>query len=151
MAAFALDISSPTMAASRVPLGGQSMVIGRGREAQVFLDSRTISRRHAEISCDPFGRWWIRDLGSHNGTVVNGSRVTEHLLKLGVYVQVGEFSVALAALEEYKVLPHRVDTKTATTVAVVEAAETGRIASLRDFEEPRLAATHLSILSDFGQ
>src|SRR3954447_14343416 len=117
MAAFALDISSPTMAASRVPLGGQSMVIGRGREAQVFLDSRTISRRHAEISCDPFGRWWIRDLGSHNGTVVNGTRVTEYLLKLGDQMQVGEFSMALAAVEESKAA----EPKTTAAVAVVDA------------------------------
>jgi pSer/pThr/pTyr-binding forkhead associated (FHA) protein len=75
-------------------------VIGRAREAQIFLDSRTISRRHAELSCDPFGRWWIRDLGSHNGTSVNGNRITEHLLKLGDQIQMGEFAISLVTVED---------------------------------------------------
>jgi len=146
MPAFVMDVSSPNAPPARRPLAGQNLIIGRAREAQFFLDSRTISRRHAEMSCDPFGRWWIRDLGSHNGTLVNGTRVTECVLKPGDLVQVGEFSLALSTVEQTPApLP-----ATVTSVPVVEA-EGGRIASLRDFEVPRLAATHLSILSDFGQ
>lgn len=147
MPAFALDILSPNAPASRQALVGQNLIIGRAREAQIFLDSRTISRRHAEIYCDPFQRWWIRDLGSHNGTLVNGNRVSEHLLKPGDQVQVGEFSMSLAAVEDSR---PGYEPTTATKVPVVET-ETGRIASLRDFDTPRLAATHLSILSEFGQ
>ena len=145
MAAFVLDAVSPSAPPSRHALAGQNLIIGRAREAQIFLDSRTISRRHAEFHLDPFGRWWIRDLGSHNGTVVNGVRVTEHLLKPGDVVQVGEVSLTLSAVEETPAPP-----ATTARVAVVEA-QGGRIAALRDFESPRLAATHLSILSDFGQ
>ena len=147
MATFSLDISSPSAPPSRVSLAGQQLIIGRAKEAQIFLDSRTISRRHAEIIHDPFGRWWIRDLGSHNGTLVNGGRVQEHLLKHGDLVQVGEFSLALStSSDDSAALPP-------TKVASVPLSESGggRIASLRDFESPRLAAEHLSILSDFGQ
>ena len=147
MAGIAIDISSPSAPTARRTLAGQSLILGRAKDAQIFLDSRTISRRHAEFNCDPFGRWWIRDLGSHNGTLVNGNKVTEYLLKPGDLVQVGEFSITLASLEESK---PPVEATSGTAPGLVEK-ETGRIASLRDFESPRLAATHLSILSEFGQ
>ncbi len=147
MPAFALDILTPNAPASRRPLAGQNLVVGRAKDAQIFLDSRTISRRHAEFSCDPFGRWWVRDLGSHNGTLVNGNRVTEHLLKPGDQVQVGEFSLSLASLDESK---PALQPESGTKV-FMQDGESGRVASLGDFESPRLAAMHLSILSEFGQ
>lgn len=147
MTAFAIDILTPNAPASRLPLSGQDLIVGRAKDAQIFLDSRTISRRHAQFSCDPFGRWWVRDLGSHNGTLVNGNRITEHLLKPGDQVQVGEFSLSLSSVEESK---PSLEPATTSKVAVQEN-ETGRIAALRDFESPRLTAMHLSILSEFGQ
>ncbi|MEM1447312.1 MAG: FHA domain-containing protein, partial [Planctomycetota bacterium] len=49
--------------------------IGRSSEALPLTD-QTISRRHAEMTPDA-GRWILRDLGSSNGTFVNGVRVTE--------------------------------------------------------------------------
>lgn len=147
MPSFAIDILTPNAPASRLPLSGQDLIVGRAKDAQIFLDSRTISRRHAQFSCDPFGRWWVRDLGSHNGTLVNGNRITEHLLKPGDQVQVGEFSLSLSSVEESK---PSLEPATSTKVAMQDA-ETGRIAALRDFESPRLTAMHLSILSEFGQ
>lgn len=147
MPGFALDILTPNAPPLRRNLEGQDLVIGRARDAQIFLDSRTISRRHAQFSCDPFGRWWIRDLGSHNGTLVNGNRVTEHMLKPGDHVQIGEFSLSLATLQEE---PAPAPSEQTTQVNMQDA-ETGRISSMRDFETPRLAATHLSTLSEFGQ
>lgn len=146
MSNLALDISSPSTTPSQAALVGQQLVIGRGKEAQIFLDSRTISRRHAEIVHDPFGRWWIRDLGSHNGTLVNGQRIKEHLLKPGDLVQVGEFSLKLSSSVENPAEP------AASTAGVTMSDEGGgRIAALKDFEPPRLGAAHLSILSEFGQ
>src|SRR5690242_9014970 len=102
MAGIAIEISSPSAPASRRTLSGQNLIVGRSKDAQIFLDSRTISRRHAEFNCDPFGRWWVRDLGSHNGTLVNGNRVTERLLNPGDLVQVGEFSMAVSSVEDTK-------------------------------------------------
>ena len=124
------------------------MIVGRVRDAQIFLDSRAISRRHAEFNRDPFERWWVRDLGSHNGTLVNGNRITEHLLKPGDIVQVGEFSLTFANVQESSpLLAH-----SAARISFGDAGS-GKIAGLRDFagDPPRLGATHLSILSDFGQ
>src|SRR6478735_3120415 len=78
-----------------VPLRRHQLTIGRSDEADIRLDHGTVSRRHAEISRDPFGRWWIRDLGSRNGLKVGANKVAEHLLSKGERVRVGCFIVHL--------------------------------------------------------
>ncbi len=50
------------------------LVIGRAPEATVTVSAPTVSRQHLQVSFDG-GRWWGRDLGTLNGTFVNGSRV----------------------------------------------------------------------------
>mgnify|MGYP000011631060 CR=1 FL=1 len=49
--------------------------IGRDSENAISLRSKTVSRRHAQLTFAQ-GRWFIEDLGSANGTFVNGERVT---------------------------------------------------------------------------
>ena len=62
--------------------------IGRSSEA-LPLNDQTISRRHAELTPDN-GKWYLRDLGSSNGTFVNGVRVTEaRMLHPGDQVRAG--------------------------------------------------------------
>lgn len=62
--------------------------IGRSSEA-LPLEDQTISRRHAEMTPDG-GRWYLRDLGSSNGTFVNGVRVTEaRMLHPGDQIRAG--------------------------------------------------------------
>jgi pSer/pThr/pTyr-binding forkhead associated (FHA) protein len=48
--------------------------IGRDVTCEVRLDDPMISRHHAEITRSD-GHWWIHDLGSRNGTLVNGERI----------------------------------------------------------------------------
>jgi hypothetical protein len=52
------------------------IVLGRSRECDCVLPEPSVSRRHAELRRDG-GRWLLRDLGSRNGTRVNGVRVLE--------------------------------------------------------------------------
>jgi Protein of unknown function (DUF3662)/FHA domain len=49
-------------------------VIGRGSEAEVIVDDAGVSRRHAEVHTDG-EQVWVVDLGSTNGTFVDGERV----------------------------------------------------------------------------
>jgi hypothetical protein len=59
-----------------VPLSSDRVVIGRSRECDVRVDDGNVSRRHAELNRDDDERWSVVDLGSTNGTEVNGSRIT---------------------------------------------------------------------------
>ncbi len=66
----------------------EPQLVGRSSEALPITDS-TVSRRHAELTPDD-GEWWLRDLGSQNGTWVNGVRIGERTkLRLGDQIRVG--------------------------------------------------------------
>jgi FHA domain/Domain of unknown function (DUF1707) len=58
-----------------LPLGG-SVVVGRSRDCACILSDASVSRRHAVIRWSG-DSWWLSDLGSTNGTYVNGSRIVE--------------------------------------------------------------------------
>ena len=59
----------------RVPLGEYTVSIGRQHDCTVVLADPNVSRRHAEVAPSGTG-FAVTDLGSTNGTVVNGSRIT---------------------------------------------------------------------------
>jgi two-component system NtrC family sensor kinase len=66
----------------------EPQLLGRSSEALPITDN-TVSRRHAELTPDD-GRWWIHDLGSQNGTWLNGSRLgVPTLLKPGDQIRTG--------------------------------------------------------------
>jgi len=56
-------------------LRSSRVTIGTGAGNDLFLDEPTASRRHAALERRA-GRWYVVDLGSTNGTYVNGRRVT---------------------------------------------------------------------------
>jgi pSer/pThr/pTyr-binding forkhead associated (FHA) protein len=63
------------------------VVIGRSRSCELRLPSGDASRRHAEIVPSGSG-FLLRDLGSTNGTHVNGSLVQHHLLEPGDRIEI---------------------------------------------------------------
>jgi pSer/pThr/pTyr-binding forkhead associated (FHA) protein len=74
---------------ARVELAGEFLVLGRVEAANgLCLRDEGVSRRHAEVF--RLGeRWFVRDLGSRNGTLVNGERVPEALLEVGDVIELG--------------------------------------------------------------
>ena len=77
------------LAPSSLPdLIGAQLVIGRSSACQIVLGDDTVSRRHAELRYDD-GRWMLRDLGSSNGTYVNGRFVTEAEIQPGDVIHLG--------------------------------------------------------------
>ncbi|KIG19239.1 Adenylate cyclase [Enhygromyxa salina] len=64
-------------------------VLGRGAGADVVLDHSDVSRRHAELTITPEGAT-IRDLGSKNGFMVDGHKVSQVSLTHGSRVAFGE-------------------------------------------------------------
>jgi hypothetical protein len=80
----------------RFPIGEQPLVIGRLPEVEIFLDDSNVSRRHAEvIRRGP--DLVLRDLGSTNGTKLNGAPVSLSTLKDGDQILVGATRIHVEA------------------------------------------------------
>ena len=73
---------------------------GRDTESSVFLDDITVSRTHAVFERREGPEWFVRDVGSLNGTYVNGEQVDETKLASGDEVQVGKFKLTFFAAGE---------------------------------------------------
>jgi hypothetical protein len=58
-----------------VPLSADRIVIGRSRECDIRVDDGNVSRRHVELVREGPSDWVLVDLGSTNGTEVNGRKV----------------------------------------------------------------------------
>lgn len=71
---------------------GRDFVVGRADECQLTIPSQRVSRRHAEIGWGVDKMPVLRDLGSQNGTLVNGKRIKgEHQLNHGDEIEFGPF------------------------------------------------------------
>ena len=66
----------------------QVITIGRSKDNHIVLFDHTASRRHAKVRKTPDG-YLLMDLDSHNGTLVNGSRVTSRILRHNDLVEIG--------------------------------------------------------------
>jgi pSer/pThr/pTyr-binding forkhead associated (FHA) protein len=64
------------------------LILGRSSGCELVFSDDTVSRRHAELRIVD-GRWMLRDLGSSNGTWVNGRRVMEAEVAAGDDVSLG--------------------------------------------------------------
>lgn len=81
------------------PVNPPGVVIGRGTDADIQVNDPGVSRRHAEIRLMPEGPAGVRvvlvDLGSTNGTLVNGRRTSEAELTEGSRIKVGTTEMVL--------------------------------------------------------
>ncbi len=66
-----LKYTSATRGVIWIELGGKPTALGRSADCTLQLDDESASRRHCEIRYEK-GRWFAVDLGSKNGTWVNG-------------------------------------------------------------------------------
>ncbi|MEX1177811.1 MAG: FHA domain-containing protein [Nitriliruptor sp.] len=85
-------------AGSRFLLDRDVTTVGRHPDADIFLDDVTVSRRHAELHRTDEGVQ-LRDLGSLNGSYVDGERVDERLLVSGEEVQIGRYKLLFVGAE----------------------------------------------------
>ena len=79
---------SPTQGASDAASDDDALTIGRGRDNSIVLDDMLVSRKHLRITADEEGLL-LEDLGSRNGTYVNGRRVERSHLQEGDRIGVG--------------------------------------------------------------
>jgi len=89
-----LMVSSDGQKPHSVRLDG-STTIGRSVECELRLDDTYVSQQHARIF-DRSGNWYVEDLGSTNGTYVNGEPATDVWpLTFGDEIQIGQVRLRL--------------------------------------------------------
>jgi hypothetical protein len=84
-----LVLGADGKAAESISVTRDPIVIGRLSTNDVVLSDPNVSRRHAELRREG-GRWTLVDLGSTNGSVVNGKLVKEHPLQDGDRLSFGK-------------------------------------------------------------
>jgi Nif-specific regulatory protein len=103
-----------------LPLTGEEVTVGRDPASGISLADRSLSRAHCALTLGENG-WTIRDLGSANGTFVNGVQVQQQLLRERDQITVGE-SVFLLFLK-----PLEADSAGVELVAAAPAMTTSRL------------------------
>ena len=90
-----LIITEGPLAGSTVPLSPSSIIIGRSPSSTLVLDDSYASSRHARVFPKD-GSWWLEDLGSTNGTLLDGRPVHGAVeLPTGVPVRIGQTTLEL--------------------------------------------------------
>jgi len=99
MNAYLEITDGPDSGISRPLSTSESVTIGRDESCELALGDETVSRRHCRVQHD--GRyWWLRDCGSHNGTLHNGRPVNNCMLYPGDLIRVGHTELTFRLEEE---------------------------------------------------
>ncbi|MGW2744149.1 FHA domain-containing protein [Streptomyces sp. NPDC001450] len=106
---------------------GNVMRIGRALENELVVSDLQVSRHHAEFHSVPGGRFEIRDLGSHNGTYVNGQPIAK-----GGSVQLGPNDIVGVGHSTFRIVGDRLE----------EFVDTGEVS---------FSARHLTVTVDGGK
>jgi DNA-binding NtrC family response regulator len=100
-----LVVLSGSQRGREVTLAAEVLRIGKGTQNELCLPDETVSRNHCEIRLDPHG-YLLCDLGSTNGTYLDGAKIREAYLRPGSVITVGPVQVRFVPLEErVKLLP----------------------------------------------
>ena len=104
-------LSNPTLSIVKGPHTGTTFVldtpeitIGRDPSNSVFLNDMTVSRHHAKMHLVP-GANSIEDLGSLNGTWVDGAIINRAMLEDGSTIQVGTFRMIFHTTQNTSRIP----------------------------------------------
>jgi len=89
-----LVVTSGHQAGTRYAIPHEELTVGRHPDSDIFLDDITVSRRHVELKVGTTGHV-VSDVGSLNGTYLNGERLaeTEAILTNGDELQIGKFKL----------------------------------------------------------
>ncbi len=80
----------------RIQIGNRVITIGRLQDSTVCIDDPSISRNQAEVLLRETG-YLLSDLGSTNGTLVNGRRISQHVLTDHDQIEFGSYRIRFEA------------------------------------------------------
>jgi hypothetical protein len=86
------EIVTLTVSGRKEEITSPRVVLGRSRTCDVYVADLNVSRRHAELRQEG-ATYWIVDLGSTNGTVVNGKQVERERLRDGDRITLGSTEI----------------------------------------------------------
>jgi predicted component of type VI protein secretion system len=133
--------------AKEIELDKQQMVIGRDAVNDIQLSDPSVSRRHAMLTC-ALDEYFIEDLGSTNGTLLNDKEITKHILKSGDLLQLGDYVLRFERSEVAEYLPDDdpektqiIRTKKPARSAPELKAVVPKTATIRYFRGPKKGAS----------
>lgn len=87
------EVVTLTIGARVVPVTTTRVVLGRSRESDIQIDDTNVSRRHCEVVQEGAASWTVVDLGSTNGTELNGTLVERAPLSDGDRIAIGSTTI----------------------------------------------------------
>lgn len=81
------------------PLENEVVIIGRGEDCTISIDDLYMSARNTQLWLED-GEWYIADMGSTNGTYINGERMTDEplILDSGDKIRIGQVEFIIVIL-----------------------------------------------------
>ncbi len=102
---FQLVVVQGRSASQTLKVGTGVMTVGRQQECQLRINSSQVSRKHCQIF-EKKGLLLVKDLGSSNGTLVNGKRIADQrVLEPGDELTVGSVKFRVERMEDTVLMP----------------------------------------------
>ncbi|MHC5537147.1 FHA domain-containing protein [Singulisphaera rosea] len=122
---FQLVIVRGRSASTTIKLGDGVTTVGRQDDCQLRIKSSQVSRKHCELF-EKKGLLLVKDLGSSNGTYVNGKRITDQrVLEAGDELTVGQVSLKVAKADAVGARPATAPKPGDTAVVEVAPVDSG--------------------------
>ena len=128
MAAAKLIINGPAMT-KEVFLDPQGTTLGRDLSCDIVLDHSGVSRLHARISQDPFGRWIIEDTGSQNGIIIDGQQINAQTVLPNQKITIRPFTLFIMHESEQQIIPGK---SIRSTIPIVDKGADENIESYKN-------------------
>lgn len=96
-----LKVTEPSGTTRVLPFGDAEVLLGRERTCDLVIDDEQASRQHARLGQNSTGAMIVTDLGSTNGTRLNGRKInSEMTVKVGDDIRIGGHHIRIVAEEE---------------------------------------------------
>jgi len=139
-----LIISGPADV-KEILLAPKGATLGRDPDCDIVLDHGNISRLHARIFQDPFGRWIIEDLESQNGVLVEGKRIKAQAVLPNQKISIRPFTLSLLQEFGQRIAP---DSSVRASASVVDKGLEENIVSYKADRDGILSAALIRRLNE---
>lgn len=141
-ATYQLVIRSGAGAGKVFPLEKSEMHVGRDVTNELVISDEKVSRRHARLYTEG-DQYVVEDLGSTNGTFINGARLSgPHLLRVGEQITFGETSIV--SYERIDQDPNATVMSTITSSPSTVQAPTPEVVAPKPSGRPKQPAQYIS-------